>query len=280
MKKYAVLSMDIEDWFHLDYFEKDKCDQTQSTLDGLDVYLEILDRYNIKTTFFVVGEIVNQLSGTLRKIIDNGHEVALHSFSHRRPLTMSMEEYKEDTLKNIKVIRDALDYEVKGYRAPCFSMDRERLNILEECNLRYDASLIRFSSHNLYGKLDLKGFSNIKRDIFIKDDFFEFETSTVLIKNKNIPISGGGYLRIFPWFLTRFLLTKFFKEKKNYFFYIHPFEFSKNYRITIPVGTPLATRVRFNMGRKSVDQKMHRLITMLQKNNYEFVRFQDLLNKN
>lgn len=276
MKKYAVLSMDIEDWYHLDYFDKNKCNQSESTLDGIDIYLDILDHYNIKTTFFVVGEIVDKLSDTLKRIIDKGHEVALHSYSHQRPLTMSIDQFKNDTLDNIKIIKDTLNYEVKGYRAPCFSMDRERLDILNDYNLTYDASLIRFSSHNLYGKLELDGFRNIRSDIFEKEKFFEFETSTVLVKDKNIPISGGGYLRIFPWALTKYLLKKFFKQQKNYFFYIHPFEFSKNYSIKVPEGTSMSTRFRFNLGRKSVESKMHKLIELLKKNNYEFVRFQDL----
>ena len=279
MKKYAVLGMDVEDWFHLDYFLDEKCDTSQNTLDGIEIYLELLEKYNIKTTFFVVGEIVEKIQNTLRKIIDDGHEIALHSYHHRRPLSMNIEEFIEDTRKSVEVIKKTLCYDVKGFRAPCFSLDRERLDILKSFGLKYDASKINFGDHALYGNLDVDDYEKIAEDIFKKDDFYEFETSTVEIFGKNIPVSGGGYLRILPWKLTQYLMRVFLKSQKNYFFYIHPFEFSKNYNIIIPANTKAITKFRFNHGRKSVEKKMHKLIRILQQNNYEFVKFEDLLDK-
>ena len=105
MKKYAVLGMDVEDWFHLDYFNKEECDQNQSTLDGLDVYLNILDHYGIKTTFFIVGELVSVLKDKIKIIKEKGHEICLHSYSHNRPLQLSLEDfdvfYREGNFYNI-----------------------------------------------------------------------------------------------------------------------------------------------------------------------------------
>ena len=279
MKKYAVLGMDVEDWFHLDYFLDEKCDISQNTLDGIEIYLDLLKKYNIKTTFFVVGEIVEKIQKILLRIIEEGHEIALHSYHHRRPLSMSVEEFVEDTKRSIAIIKDKLAYDVKGFRAPCFSLDRERLDILQSFGLKYDASKINFGDHKLYGNLDVNDFQKIGQDIFRKDDFYEFETSTVEILGKNIPVSGGGYLRILPWKLTQYLMRVFLKTNKNYFFYIHPFEFSKNYNIKIPENTKAITRFRFDHGRKSVEGKMHKLIKILQKNNYEFVKFEDLIDE-
>lgn len=279
MIKYAVLGMDVEEWFHLDYFLDEKCDASQSTLDGIDIYLDILNQYQIKTTFFVVGEIVEKIENILNRIISEGHEIALHSFHHRRPLSMSLEEFKADTEKSIAIFKNKLNYDVKGFRAPCFSLDRERLDVLKNFGLRYDASKINFGNHELYGNLDVDDYQKITEDIFKKDDFYEFETSTVELFGKNIPVSGGGYLRILPWKLTQYLMSIFLKSKKNYFFYIHPFEFSKNYNITIPENTKAITKFRFNHGRKSVEKKMHKLIKILQKNKYEFVKFEDLIDK-
>lgn len=277
MKKYAVLGMDVEDWFHLDYFLDEKCDTSQNTLDGIEIYLDLLQGYNIKTTFFVVGEIVEKLQETLQRILAEGHEIALHSYHHRRPLSMTPEEFIEDTRKSVKIIKSTLGYDVKGFRAPCFSLDRERLDILKTFGLKYDASKINFGEHELYGNLDVNDYQKITEDIFKKDNFYEFETSTIEIFGKNIPVSGGGYLRILPWKLTQYLMSVFLKTKKNYFFYIHPFEFSKNYTIKIPENTNAITKFRFSHGRKSVEKKMHRLIQILQKNNYVFARFEDIL---
>lgn len=277
MRKYAVLGMDVEDWFHLDYFLDEKCDISQSTLDGIEIYLELLKKYNIKTTFFVVGEIVEKIQTILKKILAEGHEIALHSYHHQRPLSLTADEFIEDTKKSLQIIKRVLNYEVKGFRAPCFSLDRERLDILKGLGLRYDASKINFGSHKLYGNLDVADFQQVTEDVFRKDNFYEFETSTVEVFGKNIPVSGGGYLRILPWKLTQYLMNAFLKTNKNYFFYIHPFEFSKNYNIVIPENTKTITKFRFNHGRKSVEIKMHRLIKILQMNNYKFVKFEDLL---
>jgi len=281
MKKYAVLGMDVEDWFHLDYFKKEDCNTNQSTMDGLDIYLDLLNEYNIKTTFFIVGELVSQYEKQLKRIIAEGHEIALHSYLHIRPLNLSIDDFRKDTERGLSVLKDTLGVDAKGYRAPCFSLDRERLNILkEEFNLSYDSSKIKFDSHDLYGRIDLDSFQELKKDIYRKDDFFEFEASTVEIFGKSIPVSGGGYLRLFPWVVTKMLLKKYLKSNGNYFFYIHPFEFSKNYAVKVPDNTDRKTKFRFNAGRRSVNNKMHKLIKLLIENQYEFVTFQELINKN
>jgi len=281
MKKYAVLGMDVEDWFHLDYFNKKECDTSQSTMDGLGIYLDLLKQYNIKTTFFIVGELVSKYEKELKRIIAEGHEIALHSYLHVRPLNLNIEDFIKDTERGLFILKNVLGIDAKGYRAPCFSLDRERLNILKDkFNLSYDSSKIKFDSHDLYGRIDLDGFQELRPDVYQKDNFFEFEASTVEVFGKSIPVSGGGYLRLFPWFVTKILLKKYLKSSGNYFFYIHPFEFSKNYAINVPQNTNRKTKFRFDAGRKSVHTKMHKLIKLLKENQYEFVTFQELVKRN
>jgi polysaccharide deacetylase family protein (PEP-CTERM system associated) len=277
MKKHAVLAMDLEDWFHLDYFLDKNCDKGQSTLDGFSIFLQVLEKYNIKTTFFVVGELIENYPQVINEILAKGHEIALHSYDHQRPLTMKIDDFEIDTARCIELLKEKFNYQPKGFRAPCFSMDRSRLDVLINLGLEYDASKITFTNHELYGSIDLSNFDKINADIFRKENFFEFETTTVNFMGKSFPISGGGYLRIFPWVLTKFLLGKLFKTDKNYFFYIHPFEFSKNYKLTLPVGTNILTKIRFNLGRRSVEKKFSKLVKLLQENNFDFVRFEDLL---
>lgn len=277
MKKYAVLSMDVEDWYHLDYFKKEECDQSQSTLDGLDVYLEILDQYNIKTTFFIVGELVEILKDKIKIIQEKGHEICLHSYAHTRPLNLSLENFRKDTITGIETFKEVTDIDIKGYRAPCFSLDRDRLEILKELGFNFDSSKIKFDAHDLYGRIDLNDFNDLNSNIYKQNNFYEFEASTVEVFGKNLPVSGGGYLRIFPWTLTKALLKKYFKTNKHYFFYIHPFEFSRNYEINVPENTDFKTKIRFNKGRKSVENKMHKLIKLLKQNDYEFVTFNQIM---
>ncbi|WP_267401703.1 MULTISPECIES: polysaccharide deacetylase family protein [unclassified Chryseobacterium] len=277
MKKYAVLSMDVEDWYHLDYFNKDECNQNQSTMDGLDIYLDILDQYDIKTTFFIVGELVEKLKDKIEIIKRKGHEICLHSYAHKRPLQLSLEDFKKDTILGVESFKNFTNTDVKGYRAPCFSLDRDRLDILRELGFEFDSSKIKFDAHDLYGRINISDFQDTDTNIYKKANFYEFEASTVEFLNKNLPVSGGGYLRIFPWFLTKGLLKRFFKTNKHYFFYIHPFEFSENYNIEVPENTNFKTKIRFNMGRKSVENKMHKLIKLLKQNNYEFVTFNQII---
>jgi hypothetical protein len=81
--KYAVLTMDIEDWYHLDYLRNRKCDQTYSMLDGISKYKEIIDFYEIPSTFFVVGDVMLHNPELVRRIHEQGHEIGCHGWSHR-----------------------------------------------------------------------------------------------------------------------------------------------------------------------------------------------------
>jgi polysaccharide deacetylase family protein (PEP-CTERM system associated) len=276
MNKYAVLSMDVEDWFHLDYFEKNNCDQSISTLDGLDIYLEILDEFNLKATFFVVGELIDKLSIKLKYINSRGHELGIHSYNHIRPLELDLKEFENDALRAIECLSKIIGNKPFGYRAPCFSLNRERLNILKDLGFLYDSSKINFINHPLYGQIDLLGYKLIQPFIYQTEKFFEFEISTTKVFGINFPISGGGYLRILPWFIMKFLLKKFLKKNQHYFFYIHPFELSRVKNIPFPPETTMLKRFRFFLGRNTVQRKVRKTINMLIEEGYEIVTFSDL----
>ena len=77
MNRYAILSMDIEDWQHLDYFDTSKCDPSYTMLDGLDQYLELINEMGVPSSFFCVGELVQKIKGKLREISDSGFDVGL-----------------------------------------------------------------------------------------------------------------------------------------------------------------------------------------------------------
>ena len=91
--KYAVLSIDIEDWYHLDYFDTGACNINYSMLDGIDVFRKIISSYDIKSTFFTLGEISKSIKGTLKDLDDDDHEISVHGWSHQRPLTMDKNKF-------------------------------------------------------------------------------------------------------------------------------------------------------------------------------------------
>ena len=173
MKK-VILSMDIEDWYHLDYFNQDECDKEYSFLDGLDVYLEILEKHDIKSDFFVVGEIASKLSSVLKKISASGHSIGSHGWDHKRPIMIQKKDFRNDIIRTKVEIENIIGSSVSGYRAPCFSIDRERLDIVQEAGYLFDSSRIDFDSHPLYKKINMSDYTKLEENIYRKEDFFEF----------------------------------------------------------------------------------------------------------
>ena len=278
-KKYAILSMDVEDWYHLDYFRHLQCDRAYDMLDGLDNYAKILESHNILTTFFVLGDLVLLLKNKLLELNQKGHEIASHGWSHQRPLNMTIEDFATDISSCKSAHEDTLGIPALGYRAPCFSFDRNRLDILKQSGFKYDSSKILFTDHPLYANLNIEGYEEKFPGISCFDDFYEFEASTLPIGGKRIPVSGGGYLRMFPWFLMRSLLKSYLRKNDLYVLYIHPFELSTKPSPTFPHESSLASQIRFSLGREKVSKKLDACIKMLKSSGFEFTTFSSLREK-
>lgn len=275
-ERSVVLSLDIEDWYHLDYFDESACDREHSLLDGIDVYREILDRHDIPSSFFVLGELMHDQRAVIRELAKKGYDIGVHGWTHERPLQFSVEELETDLKRAKDTLEDIIGSPVSGYRAPCFSLDRQRLDIVSNIGFEYDSSMIQFADHPLYGTIDLQGYETVRQGIYRKDEFFEFEVSTLPVMGKQIPVSGGGYLRIFPWLLMRHLIKTYLRNNGLYVLYIHPFEFSRRDFPTCPSGTSLATRTRFKRGQNSVISKFNRLIALLKAEGFSFTTFSSL----
>ena len=277
--KYAVLSLDIEDWYHLDYFAGKKCDRTYSMLDGLEVYREIISSQNILSSYFVLGEVAHTLKPVLRELTEPGNDIGSHGRNHTRPLTQDIKIFESETKFCKEELEDIINKPVNGYRAPCFSLDRKRLDVLYKVGYKFDSSRIRFGDHPLYGELKMDGFQERSPAIFSKGEFFEFEVSTLPIAGKHIPVSGGGYLRIFPWTIMSSLLKRYLKENSLFTLYIHPFELSSHSNPDFPSGTSLPNKIRFALGRSTVLKKINCLIELLKKNDFQFTTFSALREK-
>jgi polysaccharide deacetylase family protein (PEP-CTERM system associated) len=271
--RVAVLSMDVEDWYHLDYFRGLACDPSRSLLDGVAVYREILARHGIHSSFFVLGELVQRLGTFLKELAGEGHDLGVHGWGHTRPLTMEPAEFSHDLRRSKGVLEDAIGMPASGYRAPCFSLDRQRLDLVQAAGFGYDSSRILFADHPLYGTLDLHDYSQLSASIFCKNTFFEFQVSTLALLGRNIPVSGGGYIRLFPWLLMQRLIQSYLRSGGLYVLYIHPFELSPRPSPPLPPGTGAPTRMRFGLGRSSVPHKLRSLIRLLASNGYRFTTF-------
>jgi polysaccharide deacetylase family protein (PEP-CTERM system associated) len=276
--KWAVLSMDIEDWYHLDYFIDRECNRRFSFLDGVEVFQNILARWQIPATFFVLGEMARSLSPKLRELHAQGHEIGIHGWDHRRPLTIPPDVFAGDVRRAKETLEDLLAAPMEGYRASCFSLDNERLDLLQKAGYHYDSSRILFQDHPLYGHLDMAGFEQISPHIYRRGDFFEFQVSTIRLARKNIPISGGGYIRFFPWFILRRLVSKYLMNNELYVFYIHPFEMSPRKKPPFPREASWLDGMRFQIGRFRTPQRLEALIRMLKERGFRFLNFSALRN--
>ena len=103
MSKVAVLSIDVEEWYQLEYFQKSATDKKQEILEeGTKNFIKLIDDENIKATFFVVGDRIKSTLPLLKEIKSKGNEISAHSFQHLRPLSQSIQEFQKDALANGK----------------------------------------------------------------------------------------------------------------------------------------------------------------------------------
>jgi polysaccharide deacetylase family protein (PEP-CTERM system associated) len=268
-QKTAILSMDVEDWYHLEYFRREQCNGNVSLLNGLDCYLKILAEEQVPSSFFLLGELAEQTA----KYFTQGEDVGVHGWAHRRPLSMTVEEFRQDTDRSKKKIEDCLGRKVEGYRAPCYSLDRARLDVLCESGFGYDSSRMDFASHPLYGSLDMQGFDVVRPWVYKKKDFIEFELSSLAFGRRKIPVSGGGYVRLLPWPLMKTMLERYLRRETFFVLYIHPFELSNCPNPEMPCGTPWTTQMRFKLGRQAVAHRIRMLIALLRKHGFVFSTF-------
>lgn len=275
MKKF-FLTLDFEEWYHLEYFKDIRTNQGfDHFIFKLDNFFNFLNQHNIKITVFVVAELASKYPHIIKKMSEEGHEIACHGLDHDLVYNKSYSDFKNELIKAKNILEKIIKKPIYGYRAPCFSMMDERLDVLKDLKFKYDSSYIKFSQHKLYKTLKLEDYV-IKDDlIYEKNNFFEFEIPTYNFLNIiKLPISGGGYFRILPHFIFNYLFKQYSKNNKNFNFFIHPFELDDS-KIIIH-NTSFKNKIRFNYGRKNNLNKLKNFILSI-KSDYKFLRLIDEL---
>jgi polysaccharide deacetylase family protein (PEP-CTERM system associated) len=267
--KYVYLTVDIEEWYDLDYFKDMKLDKSTEVIPEIIDFLDLLDEFKIKSTFFVLAYTLDRNTDIIREISSRGHVIACHGYDHELLYNKDLKVFKEEVTKAKVLLEEATGKEVKGYRASCFSMERDKLEALKEIGFKYDSSYIKFEHHPLYRNLDLSGYEKKDDLVFEQDSHFEYEIPTLKIFKYSIPISGGGYLRLFPYWLLKILIKKYAKEKDNFLLYLHPFELTPM-KIDLPSEVSKKTKFRFEVGRKKNLKKLRKVIVLLKNMGAEF----------
>ncbi len=277
-KKYAVLTMDVESFTDTECVANSAHDVDVDLLDGFDEYIKILDKHNIKSTLFTVGSLAPKMISKLKSCIKNGHKLALHNYEHIAPLDVSPETFKTEISKAKDNLSNLFGTEISGFRAPFFSLDNQRLNILKELGFKYDSSHLDFTKARHTVKLDMNGFKSISKSIFYDGDFFEFGLSKHKIFGVPFPISGGGYVRLNNWPFIKSVIKQYLQHNDFYVFYLHPFELT-NQKVPTLKDLKLHDQYYLKYGIKSYGKHIEQLILMLKKLGYSFITFEELFEK-
>ncbi len=226
-----ALSVDVEDYFHVEAFADRIRPETWSQFPSRVVQnthrvLEMFAEAGARATFFVLGWVAEREPALVREILAAGHEVACHSHMHRRVFTMTPREFRADLCRALHAIEDAGGERVRGYRAPTFSIRHESLwalEILTEEGFLYDSSVFPVK-HDLYGMPRAPRFPYTWR-FQNGSSLHEIPPQTVRVCGRNLPVAGGGYLRIFPMSYTRWALRRLReREGRSAVIYFHPWE--------------------------------------------------------
>ena len=157
----AFLTVDLEEWYHLDYLKGYPCRETcVRVVPRIYDFLDMLDDEGVKVTFFCVGEIAAENAGLLREILRRGHALGVHGLDHGLLTDLTLDEFVDQTRRAREMVESASGKPVAGYRAPCFTMERDKLDALRGMGFEYDSSRIRFTQHPLYRNLDMTGFNH------------------------------------------------------------------------------------------------------------------------
>ena len=195
-KKYAVFTMDVEEFTDTECVANSGETVTRDMLDGLDEYIRLLEKHQIRATMFTVCRTAQREKERLQRYLRRGHRLALHGLQHTPPDCMDDARFLRETREAKMLLEEEFQTKVTGYRAPCFSLDRSKLNILRGLGFRYDSSRMDFAPARHVEKLDMSDFRELLRGVFWKNGFYEFGMTCQKLFGKNYPISGGGYVRL------------------------------------------------------------------------------------
>lgn len=226
-----AMSVDVEDYFHVaalaDAIPRDQWDvMAYRAEDSTRRLLRMFDEAGVSATFFVLGWVARRSPHLVREIQSAGHEVASHGWSHELVFNQTPEEFRRETANAKALLEDITGTQVRGYRASTYSITRRSLwalDILCDLGFHYDSSIFPIR-HDVYGIPD----AAVSPGIIQAPSgarIVEFPMSTARFAGVRLPVSGGGYFRLLPYWLTRAGLARLnHREKRPFVFYLHPWE--------------------------------------------------------
>jgi polysaccharide deacetylase family protein (PEP-CTERM system associated) len=255
-----ALTIDVEDYFQVSAFAphipRNEWPTRECRVErNVDRILAMLDQHGTKATFFTLGWIAERYPELIRRIVTEGHELASHGYGHERASEQTAAAFFADINLAKLLLEDLGGQEVTGYRAPSFSIGQHNLwafDCLERAGYRYSSSIYPIR-HDHYGMPDAP------RHAHTVGGLLEVPATTLRFLNRNWPASGGGYFRLMPYGLSRWMLRRVnHVDQLVAVFYFHPWEIDAD-QPRIP-GIGAKTRFRHYVNIHRMEARLNRLL--------------------
>jgi len=256
-----ALTIDVEDYFQVSAFadhiprsdwERQPC-RIEHNIEGV---LALLDEADVRATFFTLGWVAERYPELVRRIAEAGHEIGSHGFAHYRATEQEEREFLADVSLAKAVLEDVCGSEVKGYRAPSFSVGPANpwaFRCIAQAGYRYSSSLYPIR-HDHYGVPDAPRFAHR-----VEPTLLEVPVATVRLFSANWPAGGGGYFRLLPYGLSCWSLRRINAvDGKPAMFYFHPWEIDPDQPRVDGVSAKTRFRHYLNLGR--MKSRLQRLL--------------------
>lgn len=256
-----ALTIDVEDYFQVSAFAPHIARSEWNTREcrierNIDCILEMLACRDVKATFFTLGWIAERYPQLVRQIVHEGHELASHGYGHERASDQTEEAFFADIHLAKIVLEDLADCAVNGYRAPSFSIGAGNLwafDCLARAGYRYSSSVYPIR-HDHYGMPNSPRFAHE-----VRPGLIEIPITTLRVLDRNLPSSGGGYFRLLPYALSRWMLRRVNSDdRESAVFYFHPWEIDAAQPRISGISSKTRFRHYVNIGR--MENRLNQLL--------------------
>jgi polysaccharide deacetylase family protein (PEP-CTERM system associated) len=224
-----AMTCDVEDYFQVSafapYITRDSWPARECRVEAnVERILALFEQNGVRATFFTLGWIAERYPALVRRIVAGGHELASHGYGHQRASSQDRAEFANDVRSAKALLEDLGGQPVLGYRAPSFSIGHANLwalDVLMESGYRYSSSIYPIA-HDHYGMPDAPRFAFYPNG---PDGLLEVPITTVRLMRRNLPAGGGGYFRLLPYALSRWMMARVNRQDQQpALFYFHPWE--------------------------------------------------------
>ncbi len=223
-----AFTVDLEDWAH--GLLGGDTPITPRVLRNVERVLALLDRHDIRATFFALGKVCEKFPRLLPMIAAGGHEIASHGYGHDSVFKMTPDDFRDDVCRSIDIIGEQVGEAPIGYRAPAFSITRQSLwagPILAELGFEYSSSIFPIRGRR-YGIADAPRYPfRWDSEACVAEhpaNLIEFPMTTLAVAGRRIPVCGGGYLRLLPAYFLKTAIQQAHRRSQPAVVYIHPYE--------------------------------------------------------